>query len=104
MSIFNEGDPTTFGNLPPPSIAIDSVIEGVKSTKYNGYAPSAGYKESREAVARYLTKNGSETQLEVSTRQPTVLPYLPFLHLHWRKATADMILGHMVFLPILFKL
>lgn len=63
---FDAGDPTTFGNLPPPSLAIDSVIEGVKSTKYNGYAPSAGYKESREAVARYLTKNGSETKFEVS--------------------------------------
>lgn len=58
------GDPTIFGNLDPPQTAVDCIIESVKSGKYNGYSPSAGYDDARKAVARYLTKKGDRTNPE----------------------------------------
>ena len=36
------GDPTVFGNLSPPCEAIEAVVESVRSTQFNGYAPSTG--------------------------------------------------------------
>ncbi|XP_015112413.1 tyrosine aminotransferase [Diachasma alloeum] len=47
------GDPTTFGNLKPAKEIIEAVQESVASQAYNGYAPSTGYIEAREAVAEY---------------------------------------------------
>ncbi|GFG31578.1 hypothetical protein Cfor_08050, partial [Coptotermes formosanus] len=47
------GDPTVFGNLQPPVEVIEAVQESLLSIRYNGYAPSTGYHEAREAVARY---------------------------------------------------
>ena len=52
------GDPTTFGNLNPSSNAITAITEALQSGKYNGYAPSAGYKEAREAVATHVSCGG----------------------------------------------
>jgi tyrosine aminotransferase len=51
------GDPTVFGNLNPPQVVLDAITESVKSGKRNGYAPSTGYVESREAVAKHINKN-----------------------------------------------
>ncbi|XP_067007089.2 tyrosine aminotransferase [Anabrus simplex] len=47
------GDPTLFGNLKPPQEAVEAVVKSLESSKYNGYAPSVGYQEAREAVAQY---------------------------------------------------
>ncbi|XP_039273937.1 tyrosine aminotransferase-like [Styela clava] len=58
------GDPTVFGNLPPPDSAVTGIQEAVVSGKFNGYAPSSGYQTSREAVARHLTKSGTTTAPE----------------------------------------
>jgi len=49
------GDPTVFGNYEPPPEAIEGIVEAVQSGKSNGYAPSIGYKEAREAVAEFIT-------------------------------------------------
>lgn len=50
------GDPTLFGNLQPCKEVTSAVIESVLTMQYNGYAPSTGYREAREAVARYTTR------------------------------------------------
>ncbi|XP_076628264.1 tyrosine aminotransferase [Colletes latitarsis] len=47
------GDPTTFGNLKPPTEVIDAVQQSVASQMYNGYAPSTGYQSAKAAVAEY---------------------------------------------------
>lgn len=51
------GDPTVFGNLEPPKVVLDAIAESVLSGKRNGYAPSTGYVESRQAVANHINKN-----------------------------------------------
>jgi len=48
------GDPTVFGNLKPAQNVIDAIAASVNSGKYNGYAPSTGYLESRQAVADHI--------------------------------------------------
>lgn len=53
------GDPTTFGNLKAPKVAEDAIVDAIKTMKFNGYAPSSGYVEAREAVAMYLSGPGS---------------------------------------------
>ena len=53
------GDPTIFGNLNPPSNSITAITEALQSGKYNGYAPSAGYKEAREAIATHISCGGN---------------------------------------------
>ena len=51
------GDPTVFGNLEPPKVVLEAVRDSVESGKRNGYAPSTGYVESRQAVAKHINKN-----------------------------------------------
>ncbi|XP_070575350.1 tyrosine aminotransferase-like [Ptychodera flava] len=46
------GDPTVFGNLKPSENIVDAVVHAVKTGTANGYGPSVGYVEAREAVAR----------------------------------------------------
>ena len=53
------GDPTTFGNLNPASNAITAITEALTSGKYNGYAPSSGYVESRQAIADHISCGGN---------------------------------------------
>ncbi|NXA54262.1 ATTY aminotransferase, partial [Nothocercus julius] len=49
------GDPTVFGNLPTNDEVTQAVKEVLDSGRYNGYAPSVGYKSCREAVATYYS-------------------------------------------------
>jgi tyrosine aminotransferase len=51
------GDPTVFGNLKPPQVVSDAIRESIDNGKKNGYAPSTGFVEAREAVARHINKN-----------------------------------------------
>eukprot|EP01114_Cavostelium_apophysatum_P022741 TRINITY_DN832_c0_g1_i1.p1 TRINITY_DN832_c0_g1~~TRINITY_DN832_c0_g1_i1.p1 ORF type:complete len:466 (+),score=78.69 TRINITY_DN832_c0_g1_i1:126-1400(+) len=46
------GDPTIFGNLSNPTNVNETLINNVRSGKFNGYAHSCGYPESRAAVAK----------------------------------------------------
>ncbi|XP_071448916.1 tyrosine aminotransferase [Hetaerina americana] len=55
MIALSIGDPTIFGNLKPPQEAVEAVCASVQSMNYNGYAPSVGYQEAREAVAKYCS-------------------------------------------------
>ena len=61
------GDPTIFGNLNPSSNAISAITEALKSGKYNGYAPSSGYVESRQAIADHVSCGGKLTSLFIKT-------------------------------------
>eukprot|EP01135_Chromosphaera_perkinsii_P011318 Nk52_evm1s2374 gene=Nk52_evmTU1s2374 len=49
------GDPTVFGNLHEPEIAVKAVCDNVKSSKYNGYAHGAGAPHVRAAIAEHYT-------------------------------------------------
>ena len=61
------GDPTIFGNLNPSSNAITAITDALKSGKYNGYAPSSGYVESRQAIAEHVSCGGKSI-LNISFR------------------------------------
>nr|AGU68003.1 tyrosine transaminase [Angomonas desouzai] len=50
------GDPTVDGNLRVPKVLEDALVEVVRSGDYNGYPPVAGYDETRQAVAEYLSR------------------------------------------------
>lgn len=50
------GDPTVFGNLPPPESVIQAVVEKTASGKFNGYGPSTGLPEARSAIASKYTR------------------------------------------------
>ena len=45
------GDPTKFGNLDTDRTISAALLGSVHSSMYNGYPPSDGYVESRQAVA-----------------------------------------------------
>lgn len=47
------GDPTTFGNLQPANEILDAMKTVIDEKNFNGYAPSVGFIEAREAVAEY---------------------------------------------------
>jgi len=48
------GDPTVFGNLKPAKNVVEAIGLCVNSGKCNGYAPSTGYVEARQAVAEHI--------------------------------------------------
>lgn len=51
------GDPTIFGNLVPPREVSDSVKKVIENGKSNGYAPSTGTVQAKQAVADYSSSN-----------------------------------------------
>lgn len=55
MIALSIGDPTVFGNLPMPVTCEEAVQESINKRTYNGYCPSVGYIESRQAVADYVS-------------------------------------------------
>lgn len=52
------GDPCIYGNIKCPQEVTEAMMESVANMKYNGYAPSTGHTEAREALAEYLSYNG----------------------------------------------
>lgn len=58
MIALSIGDPTVFGNLKPAEEITEAVVTSIRSGKYNGYGPSTGFVESREAVAKYVSVPG----------------------------------------------
>ncbi|KAI5474271.1 hypothetical protein MNV49_003749 [Pseudohyphozyma bogoriensis] len=48
------GDPSVFGNMPPPVEALDAINKALRSGKADGYPASVGYKDARDAVAEYF--------------------------------------------------
>ena len=49
------GDPTVFKNLSASNVAISAIKEALDTGEYNGYAPSSGYVEARQAVAEHIS-------------------------------------------------
>jgi len=55
-ALFNySGDPTIFGNLKPHEATIEAVQKSIAAMAFNGYAPTTGYLDAREAVAEYYS-------------------------------------------------
>ena len=54
-----------FGNFNPHDKVIDSVVDALRSGNYNGYGPSVGHKQAREAVARYSSREGAHVEAGV---------------------------------------
>ncbi|KAJ1849464.1 hypothetical protein LPJ70_000460 [Coemansia sp. RSA 2708] len=46
------GDPTVFGNFKTHPVVVEAVEEAVRSYGFNGYPPSVGVPQAREAVAK----------------------------------------------------
>lgn len=60
------GDPTIFGNLPPPTQILDAVEDALRSGKNNGYKPAVGDVEARKAIAKHMsTPTSSLTEKDV---------------------------------------
>lgn len=58
FSMSSPGDPTTFGNLKPAPQVIEAIRKVVKEGSKNGYGPSNGFPEARQAVAEYVAHQG----------------------------------------------
>jgi tyrosine aminotransferase len=58
------GDPTTFGNLPPPPEAVAAVQAALLSGQANGYAKSVGYDHARAAIAAAESRPGAPLTAE----------------------------------------
>ncbi|KAH9312201.1 hypothetical protein KI387_027236, partial [Taxus chinensis] len=50
------GDPSPFDCFRTFSGAEDALIDSIRSTKYNGYAPATGLPETRRVIADYLSQ------------------------------------------------
>lgn len=48
------GDPSVYGNFPPPPQALAAISASLHSGKADGYPASVGYSDARAAVANYF--------------------------------------------------
>lgn len=67
------GDPTSYGNLPCPSVLTDAIAESLASHKHNGYVPSVGSVEARRALAAAYSLDNAPLTEEVGEREATEL-------------------------------
>ncbi|CAI5462233.1 unnamed protein product [Closterium sp. Yama58-4] len=56
-----QGDPTAFGHLKLPDVAVRAVQDAIASGRYNGYPPSNGLPDARRAVAEFCSTTALET-------------------------------------------
>jgi len=54
------GDPTVFKNLNPAAEVVEAMHASLDSGVHNGYGPSTGFVESRQAVADHISVPGGE--------------------------------------------
>ena len=54
------GDPTVFKNLNPATEIVEAMHKSLDSGLNNGYGPSTGFLESRQAVAEHVSVPGGE--------------------------------------------
>ncbi|CAF1955039.1 unnamed protein product [Rotaria magnacalcarata] len=52
------GDPTTYGNMLPPTEASEAVNEAFAKPTSHGYVPACGMEEARSAVAKLWSRDG----------------------------------------------
>ncbi|KAF7225184.1 tyrosine aminotransferase, partial [Nothobranchius furzeri] len=64
MIALSIGDPTVFGNLPTDDAVLQAMKDAIDSQKFNGYAPSVGYLQSRQAVANFYSCPEAPLQAE----------------------------------------
>ena len=65
MIIVFAGDPTVFADFKPCKEITEAVTKAVQSDKCNGYQPSAGREDAREAVAEYCVAYGMNVDAKV---------------------------------------
>ena len=58
------GDPSIFGNLPPPESSIISITRALIEGKSNGYAPSHGKVHARKAIAEKFSIDNKEDNIQ----------------------------------------
>ncbi|XP_043701445.1 nicotianamine aminotransferase 1-like [Telopea speciosissima] len=51
------GDPSAFPCFRTTPVAEDSIVDALRSAKFNGYAPAIGVLPARRAIAEYLSSN-----------------------------------------------
>ncbi|CAK9182977.1 unnamed protein product [Ilex paraguariensis] len=51
------GDPTAYSCFHTTAIAVDAVVDTLRSDKFNGYAPTVGLPQTRKALAEYLSQD-----------------------------------------------
>jgi hypothetical protein len=56
------GDPSVFGNLPPPPAALNAIVGAVVNGTADGYPQSVGYDDTRTAVADYFDSDDWKVQ------------------------------------------
>lgn len=62
------GDPTLHGNFRAPlETGVKELERQLQSFQFNGYPPSAGYEQARDAIARYYAAK-DQTPLTASVR------------------------------------
>lgn len=54
------GDPTIYGNLKAAEETVKAVQECLEQGLFNGYLPSTGHQDAKEAVAEYLSHDATE--------------------------------------------
>src|SRR5688572_25574005 len=62
ITYLNIGDPQAYGFRPPDHL-VEAVTRALRDG-FTGYAPSAGLRDARNAVAEYATALGAPTQPE----------------------------------------
>lgn len=64
------GDPAAFGNIPIPEQLVQETMKNVKSQRFNGYAPTSGRPEAKQALARYYSLPNNPLTPDVSIALP----------------------------------
>ncbi|KAJ8954388.1 hypothetical protein NQ318_011061 [Aromia moschata] len=95
LSIVSDGDPTVYGNLKPSEETIQAVINIIEEGCCNGYAPSVGYENAREAVSEYLSHDG----VDVSPRDVILCSGCSSSIEHCITALADGSKNHNILIP-----
>ncbi|XP_022236878.1 tyrosine aminotransferase-like [Limulus polyphemus] len=67
MIALSIGDPTVFGNLKPCEKITETIVDSVRSKKFNGYENTIGLEEAREAVALYTSCPGASIEAKFSS-------------------------------------
>ncbi|XP_050510437.1 tyrosine aminotransferase-like [Diabrotica virgifera virgifera] len=89
------GDPTVYGNLKAADETIDAVKAVVEEGLFNGYVPSTGHQDAKEAVAEYLSNDG----VEVSPKDVILCSGCSSSLEHCITALADGSKNHNILIP-----
>ncbi|GAB2302163.1 hypothetical protein Dimus_036180 [Dionaea muscipula] len=52
-----QGDPSSYASFRTTTLAVDAVVDALRSASFNGYAPRCGILSARKAVADYISRD-----------------------------------------------